>query len=157
MEAILQGLWSAIQGEVVQGVATVVILAIGFLVTWVTAKIAKAQQALADKSKSDLLDAQIQRAGEFAEKIVHRIEEKAAKYIREAVKDGKVDKEELERLGADAYNELVNQIGADGMLVLQEGVTDVQKYLTDLIEQKVREAKAVSQVSSRLGIESPKV
>lgn len=72
---------------------------------------------------------------------VGAIEQTTAKQLREAVKDGKVDKEELSALAAQAFAEIKGAISPAAQQVITENLGDFDAYLSNLIERKVLELK----------------
>lgn len=140
-------LWANIQGPVIQLLATVILAVLGYFTALLIKKITEAQEALKQKTEKELVKAQIDIVGEITKDVVEKIEEETAKYIREAVKDGKVDREELTQLSKQAYNEITQQIGQKGIEILNLSIANVQEYLENLIEQKVREAKLTTEIT----------
>lgn len=148
-----------IQAELMNALVGVVIALIGLAATWITVKISQVSNALQEHSKNELLDRTIERAERLARNIVTRIEEETAKYLREAVKDGKIDRSELTELGNVAYTSLVNQLGVEGVMILQESLGDINDLLRDIIERQVIEVKvemAAREVMEHLNVEAPK-
>lgn len=75
---------------------------------------------------------------------VGAIEQTTARQLREAVKDGKVDKEELQALAAQAFAEIKAGISPIAQRVITEQLGDFDAYLQNLIERKVLELKSAS-------------
>ena len=75
---------------------------------------------------------------------VGAIEQTTARQLREAVKDGKVDKEELQALAAQAFAEIKSGVSPTAQQVITNQLGDFDTYLTNLIERKVLELKTAS-------------
>jgi len=146
-------IWDSVSNEVLGMAVQIIILLLGLLFSWLVVQIGNAQKALKEKSKNELLNMTIDRASHLAFTIVTNIEETTAKYLREAVKDGKVSREELVELSYNALGELKNTLGEDALSTLALYMSDVEGYLLSLIETKVADVKFMRQ----LGVEPPNV
>ena len=75
---------------------------------------------------------------------VGAIEQTTAHQLREAVKDGRVDREELQALAAQAFAEIKSGVSPTAQQVITDQLGDFDTYLTNLIERKVLELKTAS-------------
>ena len=75
---------------------------------------------------------------------VGAIEQTTAHQLREAVKDGRVDREELQALAAQAFAEIKAGVSPTAQQVITDQLGDFDAYLTNLIERKVLELKTAS-------------
>lgn len=96
---------------------------------------------LKQKTKSEELTNALNQVNKLAETTVKSIEQTAAKEIREAVKDGKVTKDELKKLSNKAFEEIIKSLSPEYLSVLENGMGNIDIYVTNLIEQKVLELK----------------
>lgn len=96
---------------------------------------------LKQKTKSEELTNALNQVNKLAETTVKSIEQTAAKEIREAVKDGKVTKDELKKLSNKAFEEIIKSLSPEYLNVLENGMGNIDMYVTNLIEQKVLELK----------------
>lgn len=96
---------------------------------------------LKQKTKSEELTNALNQVNKLAETTVKSIEQTAAKEIREAVKDGKVTKDELKKLSNKAFEEIIKSLSPEYLSVLENGMGNIDMYVTNLIEQKVLELK----------------
>lgn len=96
---------------------------------------------LKQKTKSEELTNALNQVNKLAETTVKSIEQTAAKEIREAVKDGKVTKDELKKLSNKAFEEIIKSLSPEYLNVLENGMGNIDIYVTNLIEQKVLELK----------------
>ncbi len=106
-----------------------------------TEKIRLEMTKIEDERQKTLLDRALKRMEEVAEKTVNKIEQTTAKNIRKAVKDGKVDRKELEDLAVDAYEEILKTLEPDYRKVIEESLGDARTYILNTIEEKVRDVK----------------
>lgn len=104
---------------------------------------AKKQEALANSNiaQANAWDTAIKVVDAVTTATVSTIEQTTAKDLREAVKDGKADRQELIDLSYKAYNSILEQIKPEIIQTLKENVTDYQSYLENRIEQAVLEVK----------------
>lgn len=72
---------------------------------------------------------------------VGAIEQTTASALRQSIKDGAVDKNELLALGKLAFDNIKSKISAETKCLITENLGNFDEYLTDLIENKVREIK----------------
>jgi hypothetical protein len=79
----------------------------------------------------------ITRVDEVTEKVVQKIEQTTAGKLREAVKDGKVNRQELLKLSDQAYREVVSMIGPEAARIIEESFGDFSNYIISTIEAKV--------------------
>ena len=80
-----------------------------------------------------------------AETTVGKIEQVKARDIREMVKDGSVDRQELCKLADGAYQEIINTLKPEIIETLQLVLSDPSSYIRNEIENKVLEVKNKSQ------------
>lgn len=148
----MTAIWETVRGDLFGLLAQIIILLMGLLTSWLIVQIGNAQKSLKEKAQNELLDKTIDRASNLAFIIVSKIEETVAKQLREAVKDGRVDREELVALSYQALEELEDTIGTEGMNTLYATMEDVSTFLLSLIEARLVDVKMLNQ----LGVESPK-
>lgn len=105
----------------------------------------KAQTAqIKDQALRQQLDNALDDTEYLAGVTVGAIEQTAARQLREAVKDGKVDKEELQALAAQAFAEIKSSVSPEAQKVISDNLGDFDAYLTNLIERKVLELKTAA-------------
>jgi hypothetical protein len=115
---------------------------------WVGVFIAKATQ----KAKIEIANLEDERVQSIfnnalnkTETLIHTnivaLENTVKKEMLEAIKDGKVDKSELNKLAIEVKENVLNQI-TDGTLdVLNGGIKDVNLYLEQKIEEELAKIK----------------
>ena len=102
----------------------------------------KAQTAqINDAATRTLLDNALTDVEQLAVKTVGAIEQTTAKALREAVKDGKADREELLTLGKQAFNEVKEAILPEAQQLITENLGDFDAYLKKVLENAVRKVK----------------
>lgn len=90
------------------------------------------------------LDNAIHDVGILLNTTVGAIEQTTAKKLREAVKDGKVDRAELEALSKQAFAEIKAKVKPEAQKVIKENLGSFDEYLSNMIEFKVLELKALT-------------
>ena len=93
-----------------------------------------------EEQRNLLLDA-LNDVDELATKTVTQIEQTTAKTLREAVKDGKAGKPELEALGTQALKEITEALRPECRELIEKNYGNLSTYLTKTIETKVFELK----------------
>ena len=63
------------------------------------------------------------------------------KEISEGIKDGKVEKDELNKLAVNVKENVLNQLGKGSLDILNEGLNDVNGYIEARLEQILVEVK----------------
>ena len=101
----------------------------------------KTKQLKDEKLRKQLDDA-LDDVENLARVTVGAIEQTTAKAIREAVKDGKTNREELPSLSKIAFSEIKSKVGPEAQKVIAENLGSFDEYLSNLIEVKVLELKA---------------
>lgn len=104
---------------------------------------AKKQEAIANQNlaAANAWDTAIKVIDTVTKATVATIEQDVAKDLRQAVKEGKADREKLLQLSENAYNSILAQVKPEVVQILQEHVADYQTYIENRIEQAVLEVK----------------
>lgn len=80
--------------------------------------------------------------------VVGKIEQTTAGELRQMVKDGTANREELTILARDAYYEILDTLKPDVLEQLQNVTADYEQYIKDKIEDAVRKIKIEGATSS---------
>ena len=88
-----------------------------------------------------LISEAIWRLDDVATKTVKKIEQTAAKEMRQAVKDGVKDKEELIGLSKVAFDDITQTMEPEYLNALKTTLGDMDTYIRNTIEAKVLEIK----------------
>ncbi|WP_113673481.1 guanylate kinase [Vallitalea guaymasensis] len=118
------------------GIALVVLLA-SYATYYIKKATAKAQaeiDKIEDDKQQKLLVNALDSLEDLAYKTVASIEQTTAKNLRELVKDGKADKQELKELSKDAAARIYNQLKPEYCKVLEDNFCNLEKYILDTIE-----------------------
>lgn len=107
-------------------------------------KIAVETEKLKDERQRQLIITALNDLDDIAGKTVKEIEQTTAGALRELVKDGKADRQELLDLGEKAYKDIVTTMNPEYMALLNSTIGNMDKYIKSLIESKVYELKSGS-------------
>lgn len=140
-----------IQSTVSEAAVTIVLALIGLLAAYATYGIhkltekVKTQTAqLKDEEARRLLNNALEDVEELTTVTVASIEQTTAKQLREAVKDGKVDRSELVALSKQAAEEITAAVKPETQKVIEENLGSFRDYISKLIEEKVLSLKAIT-------------
>lgn len=98
-------------------------------------------EKITDEGQRKLLENAIDDAFNLANQTVAAIEQQAASAIREAVKDGKVDRDELLKLSDQALAEIKDKLSPEAQRLISENFADLDAYLKNEIEAAVLQIK----------------
>jgi len=102
----------------------------------------KAQTKLIkDEAARQTLENALADVERLAAKSVGAMEQTTAKALREAVRDGSKNREELLALGCNVFNDVKNSIGPEIQKVITDNLGSFDKYLTKCIEDAVLKVK----------------
>lgn len=139
------------QTIVIEGITTLVISCIGLLAAYatygihkVTAKVKAQTVQIKNEEARRLLNNALEDVEELTIVTVAAIEQQTAKQMREAVKDGKVDRTELVKLSSIALDEIAAAVKPETHKIIQEHFGSFKDYVSKLIEEKVLKLKALS-------------
>lgn len=115
------------------------VLSVGAL--YATQWIQSTRRSLEVRAENELIRAIIERTERLALATVEATEATVAKMLRQAVKEGKEDREELLALGRQAVHEVMESIGQEAREVLDEVFGDAKRYIEKLVELYVERLK----------------
>jgi hypothetical protein len=135
--------------EIITGVLlNVVVALIGLGGAFATMLLSKAKakvevetEKLNDERQRELVTNAFGSLHDIAIKTVTKIEQTTADSLRQAVKDGKVDREELIALSDQAYDTIFETMKPQYIEVLENELGNIGEYVNALIEEKVHELK----------------
>lgn len=131
--------------EVLVNLALGVITLLGaygmYFIQKAAAKVQTQTAQIKDEASRKLLTDALADVGNLAIVTVGSIEQTTAAALREAVKDGKADREELLALGKKAFNDVKAAITPEAQRVITENLGSFDAYLAKLIEDAVRRVK----------------
>lgn len=105
------------------------------------AKVQTQTARIKDESSRKLLNNSLADVKNLASVTVGSIEQTTAAALREAVKNGKADREELLALGKKAFDEVKAAIAPEAQKVITDNLGSFDDYLSKLIENAVRRVK----------------
>ena len=102
----------------------------------------KAQtKQIEDKTARELLENALDDVVNLATVSVNAMEQTTAQAIRDKVKEGKVNRAELLKLGRDVFNEVKAAIAPEAQEVITKNLGSFDAYLTKCIEDAVLKVK----------------
>lgn len=122
-------------------VLTLVTAVAGVLIANISAWAKKETQKVTDENQRNLINGVIDDVARLAGLTVKAIEQTTASTLREAVRDGKVDREELVELGTKAVNELKSSLTPEAKKVITDNFGDLEAYLKKEIESSLHDLK----------------
>lgn len=137
-------LYYMLQDLVINIVLGMMVLILGYALSYIKAKIQKAKlqvEQMKDEQLKKIFKEALDEVDRLTEITVKAIEGEVAKELREALKDGKIDKEELKQLSVQAYEEIFRLLKPEYVGALMEGINDVDLYIHELIEAKLEDLK----------------
>lgn len=131
--------------EVLVNLALGVITLLGaygvYFIQKAAAKVQTQTAQIKDESSRKLLNDALADVENLAIVTVGSIEQTTAAALREAVKGGKADREELLALGKKAFDEVKAAIAPEAQKVITDNLGSFDDYLSKLIENAVRRVK----------------
>lgn len=101
----------------------------------------EAVKYIKSKSTNEIVNSTLDRLHNSVNVAVEAMEITVAKDLREAVKDGKIDRNELLQLSGVVKEEVLKGLSDDVLNDIATGVGDVDSYLDQLITVAVEEIK----------------
>lgn len=98
-------------------------------------------KAIKDERQMALVDGAVDRVNDLAKKAVGKTEQTTAGELRNAVKDGNIDRSKLLALGKKVADDVYVQLSKDAIDALQTEIGDVKKYIEDTVETEVLKLK----------------
>ena len=120
---------------------TLVIGLIALAVAYGTRYINKLSKRLQEQSNNELVEHSIARLERLVVVAVTAAEQRVASDLRQAVKDGKVDRDELLAVAESVKEEVLLKLSDETLKVLEETFGDVIGLIEDYIEATVHELK----------------
>lgn len=142
-----------LQGVITETLVSIILAMIVLIGSYVTYYIKKAVDKvkletgkIEDEEWNKLIGNALDRLATVTELTVNKIEQKTAKVIRQSIKEGKLDKSDLELLSMEAYFEIKKVLEPEYLDLIENTLGDAQTYITNLIEDKLVEIKNRDQV-----------
>ena len=100
----------------------------------------KAEQ-IQDAQAKQIVDNTLDKTNELIKTGIEALENTTKKDIIADIQNGKVDKTALLQLKEDVQNDVLKQLGDNGINVLNGAISDVDKYISDKIEATLGQLK----------------
>ena len=110
----------------------------------ITQKVKLEARRIQDEEQRRLLTDALEDLEDLTTKTVADIEQRTAKALRRAVKQGIKERADLEALAKEAYDEIAEAFKPESKVIIQKNFGSFSKYLTKAIEAKVLELKSDS-------------
>ena len=94
-----------------------------------------------DEKAKELLNENLDRVDVLLRTNIIAMENTLKKEISEGIKDGKIEKDELNKLAVNVKENVLNQLGKGSLDILNEGLNDVNGYIEARLEQILVEVK----------------
>ena len=137
-----------IQAFLQDGLAQIVVALLGLCLAFLaygakqaTAWLRKKTEALENDERRKLLTAALADLDLLTDKTVTAIEQTAAGDLRQLIKDGGANCEQLMALSKEAYTRIKNSLAPEYQAALKRNFGDLTSLITDSIEAKVLELK----------------
>lgn len=124
-----------------ESLVTIVIALIGLAVAYGTHYIKKASQRLQEKSEMELVDNLIANVEHVVLVTVEAAEQRVAKDLRDAVKDGKVDRAELLAVADSVKEQVLATLSDESIELLKKTFGDIETLIENMIESAVAQVK----------------
>ena len=141
MEELLQDTIIQLLGIVIGGILAIASAYATLFVAKATQKAKAEVEKLNDERQRKLIDATLNRVDELLRTNIIALENTAKKDMLALIDDGKIEKDELKKLAQDVKINVLNQLGDDSLVILNETLGDVNGYLEVRIEEKLAEIK----------------
>ena len=124
-----------------QSVVTLVIALLGLAVAYGTSYIRKASQRLQEQTEAELVANLISNLERVVLVAVEGAEQRVAKDLREAVKDGKANREQLLAVADAVKRDVLDILGTESVWLLEQTFGDVHTMIENYIEAAVAKVK----------------
>lgn len=138
-------IWEGLLLTLAGALGLVIVFAIRAGRDWIIDKLGELSERLPDNPiKSIAIDTAMDIIRNIAGATVCEIEQLTAKDLRQAVKEGKTSRDELLKLGEEAYYKILSRAAPEVIEALEGAVLDTEGYIKALIEQNVMAVKTIS-------------
>ncbi len=149
-------MWDIVINELQELAVTVLAALLSLGAAYALAYIRRAKEALDARIDHELADRALARVAYLAEVAVLAAESTTAAALRQAVAEGRANREELVALGRQVVEQVLTQLDAEARQVLAETIGDVRSYVEQLIEATLERYKAQGVVGRVSELAAPK-
>ena len=104
---------------------------------------------LKDEQAKELLNASLDRVDTLLKTNIIAMENTLKKELAKDVEDGKIEKEELNKLAFAVKENVLNQLGEDTVMILNNGLNDLNGYIEARLEQVLVEVKEKNSMTGK--------
>ena len=110
-----------------------------YLIAIARKKILAETEKIKNEDQRNLVKATIERVDNLAKITVQNAEQVMVKEAKSATEDGKLTKEDADKVKNAVKNEIIDKLSSDTKAILSEEYKDIESYIDKLIEAKVHE------------------
>ena len=150
-------MWDIIIIELRELVVTVLVALLSLGATYALAYIRRAKEALDQRINHELADRALERVAYLAEVAVLAAESTTAAALRQAVAEGKANRDELLALGRQVVEQVLTQLDTETRQALSETVGDIRRYVESIVEATLERLKVQGIVGRVADLADPKL
>ena len=110
-----------------------------YLIAIARKKILAETEKIKNEDQRNLVKATIERVDNLAKITVQNAEQVMVKEAKSTTEDGKLTKEDANKVKNAVKNEIIDKLSSDTKAILSEEYKDIESYIDKLIEAKVHE------------------
>ena len=110
-----------------------------YLIAIARKKILAETEKIKNEDQRNLVKATIEKVDNLAKITVQNAEQVMVKEAKSATEDGKLTKEDANKVKNAVKNEIIDKLSSDTKAILSEEYKDIESYIDKLIEAKVHE------------------
>ena len=142
MENLLKDTVVQLLGVIIGGCLAIATAYAGLLIARATQKIKLEIEKLNDETQKKIFNDALDRVDSLLQTNIVAMENTVKKDMLASIADGKIEKAELKTLADNVKNNVLKQLGADSLAVLNNSLGDVNGYLEVKIEEILAQIKA---------------
>ena len=142
-----------LQNQIQQSLYTILGLLISLATIYVVIylnrliKLAKEKaNAIQNEEQKKIVNDTLDRLNKVLLTNIVRAENTVKKDILVQISDGKITKDELNKLAEDVKNDVINQMGQDAITLLSQTYGDINGYIESLLEKQLADLKASGEI-----------
>ena len=148
MEVLQEGMIKLLE-IVISGALAIASVYATLYVTKATQKAKVEIAKLKDEQAKELLNASLDRVDTLLKTNIIAMENTLKKELAKGVEDGKIEKEELNKLAFAVKENVLNQLGEDTVMILNNGLNDLNGYIEARLEQVLVEVKEKNSMTEK--------
>ena len=110
-----------------------------YLIAIARKKILAETEKIKNEDQRNLVKATIEKVDNLAKITVQNAEQVMVKEAKSTTEDGKLTKEDANKVKNEVKNEIIDKLSSDTKAILSEEYKDIESYIDKLIEAKVHE------------------